>query len=132
KTRFLKYGGGTDNWTQVVPTRIDGLLERLRNLSERLAKVYDWQEAQATLFVLTGAVPFISPIQATTIMRRRSLYFNQHIVLDIDPTVSPQEVAKCYRLNRKSIKARRTGNLSEKHLRLATFNAERPREETWA
>lgn len=151
KGHFLKYGG-RDDWTLAVPTCIDGMLERLRKLSERLAREYGWQEAQATLFVLTGAVPIISPIQITHHMergplqfthtkQREPLYIRQRIVLDVDPAVSPQEVAKHYHLKRKEIEARRkrkeieatrTRPLTEKHLRLATFDAERLREESWA
>ena len=126
----LKYGG-SGNQAYAVPTRIGGVLDRLRILSERLASEYAWQEAQATLFILTGTVPLISPIQVTLKMSKGPLYSRQLIILDVDVRVSPQEVAKHYRLARREIKARRRGKLSEKHLRLATFDAERPEGESW-
>ena len=130
-SHLLMYGG-SDEWAYAVPTCIDGVLERLRNLSERLAGEYGWQEAQATLFVLTGKVPFIDPIHVRHEMESGSLYLRQRIVLDVDTSVSPNEIAKRYRQERKGVKTRPTGKLSEKHLRLATFEAERPREESWA
>ena len=137
---FLRYSvgshvlmyGGLDEWAYPVSTCSDGVLERLRNLSERLAGEYGWQEAQATLFVLTGKVPFVDPIYVSHEMKSGSLYLRQRIVLDVDPTVSPLEVTNHYRLTRGRIIDRRSGKLSAKHLRLATFNAERPEEESWA
>jgi len=130
-SHLLTYGG-SDEWTYAVPTCIDGVLERLRNLSERLAREYGWQEAQATLFVLTGKVPFIDPIHVRHEMKSSSLYLCQRIVLDVDTSVSSNEIAKRYSQVRKGVKTRPTGKLSEKHLRLATFDAERPKEESWA
>jgi hypothetical protein len=124
--------GGSDDWAHAVPTCSDGVLERLRKLSERLSGEYGWQEAQATLFVLTGKVPFVDPIHVRLDMKSGSLYLRQRIVLDVDPTVSPLEVTKHYRLIRGRVVDRRSGKLSEKHLRLATFDAERPKGESWA
>ena len=127
----LKYGS-LDEWTYAVPTCIEGVLERLRNLSERLAEEYGWQEAQATLFVLTGEVPFIDPLHVRHEMKSSSMYFRQRIVLDVDTSISSNEIAKGYNQVRKGIKTRPSGKLSEKHLRLATFDAEQPKEESWA
>ncbi len=130
-SHVLMYGG-SDDWAHAVPTCSDGVLEHLRNLSERLAGEYSWQEAQATLFVLTGKVPFVDPIHVRHEMKRGSLYLRQRIVLDVDSTVSPLEVTKHYRLTRGRIIGRRSGKLSAKHLRLATFDAEQPKGESWA
>jgi hypothetical protein len=40
----------------------DGPFGLLAELSERLARTYSWAPAEATLFVLTGQVPLVTPI----------------------------------------------------------------------
>jgi hypothetical protein len=130
-SHVVRYGASGE-WANAVATSLDGVLERLRNLSERLAGEYSWQEAQATIFVLTGNVPIVDPISVSHEMKRSPLSLSQRIVLDVDPTVSPLEVTNQYRLARRGMRDRGSGKLSSKHLRLATFVAERPEGESWA
>src|SRR6266516_5403118 len=50
--RFLFYRDLDSDAIRELPLAINGTLEDLRQLSERLAKEYAWTEADATLFVL--------------------------------------------------------------------------------
>jgi hypothetical protein len=53
------------------------------------------------------------------------------ITLEIDPAVSPSEVAEFYRQARKEVITGRHRTLSEKHLQLAQFITSRPEDELW-
>ena len=114
-----------DDPTREVPTAEGGVLDRLRQLSEVLARHYGWDEALATNFVLTGEAPLVPAVEIggsypsnfTTLAR---------ITLTVDPALSPREVGDHYRHARDEIVGRRHRKLSEKHMRLATFSAERP------
>ena len=127
----LAYGVPDDAWSRDVPVRIGGTLDRLRELSEQLSRHYRWDQAQATIFVLTGAIPLVSPIRAKMEPNLMRPSATARVVLTIDPTASPAQVAKAYARVRSSWLGRYRA-LSPKHLRLATFLAERPGEETWA
>jgi hypothetical protein len=99
-------------------------------LSEQLEEQYSWKQALATIFVLTGRIPLISLISSTQKWRSRSLL--NRIVLEVDPTVSPKEVAENYRNLRKEMMSVRPRKLSEKHMQLAIFNMKYTKGETWA
>ena len=129
QAHVLKYPG-LDEWARSISTVVGGVLEHLRRLSDRLAEKYKWSQAQATTFVLTGRIPLISSINATLKIHSRSLF--SRIVLDVDPAMSPREIAMHYSRNRKEIMATRHRNLSEKHMQLALFDSKRLKTETWA
>jgi hypothetical protein len=128
--RFLAYSVPESEEKKEIPTRYEGKLERLRQLSERLAQEYGWTEAQSTVFVLTGAVPEITPV--TSSFQSRQLPALSRIVLTIDPALSPKEVAEQYRMARQEAIAGRHRELSEKHMQLAIFAAKHSDNETWA
>ncbi len=110
--------------TREVPTAEGGVLERLRQLSEALARHYGWDEALATNFVLTGEVPLVPSvkIRGSVPSTFRTL---ARISLIVDPALSPREVADHYRRFRRQIVGGGHRNQSEKHMRLATFTAAR-------
>ena len=130
RLRTLDYAALPDRWVRRVPTAAGGVLERLRLLTESLLNKYDWEHAAATIFVLSGLIPFINTIAlrsswSTSNFKRRS------VELSVDPAVSPAELAKLYRAYRQKIMSgRRLRRLSDKHLRLAAFLADRP-DESW-
>jgi hypothetical protein len=128
--RFLSYGVPEDGWQRAVPTTVGGVLEKLRQVSEHLAKRYGWQDAQATLCVLTGRIPVASAIRATEQLRL-PLPVTTRITLVIDPTLTPRDVARHYSKVRQKVIGKRHRPLSEKHVRLAMFSAMRREEETW-
>jgi len=121
--RTLAYGVPEDCWERHVPTTNAGVLERLRQISVFLAKRYGWQEAQATLFVLTGRIPLVSPVRCKVNLSR--------ITLDVDPSITPRHLADHYRRIRRKVLAKRTRSLSPKHINLAAFLAGRDPGKKW-
>jgi hypothetical protein len=130
KSETLAYGAPGKAWTQRVLVHSGGVLDHLRHLGEDLERRYNWQPAQATVFVLTGKMPLIPTIR-TTRSFRGPLSGTSRIVLDIDPTVTAQEVAEQYRQVRREMIRGRARPLSEKHSQLAFFSAGRPDGEPW-
>ena len=128
--KLLAYGVPEDPWQRVVKTTVGGVLEKLRQVSGYLAKQYGWQDAQATLFVLTGNIPAVSAIRAK--IQFRPFPVTTRITLTVDPTLTPREVAKHYGNVRQKVLRKRYRSLTEKHIGLAMFSATRPEEETWA
>jgi hypothetical protein len=126
---FLAYGVPGSEEKKEIPVSVNGLLERLRTLSIPLAEEYGWNEAEATLFILTGAVPEIKAVTSTFQSRRISAL--SRIVLTLDPALSPKEVAEQYRRIRQEVIPGRHRDLSEKHMQLALFAANRSEGQTW-
>ena len=106
-------------------------LERLRELSIRLARQYRWTEAQATTFVLTGITPKRRSISVWT-ERNERLGGLSVIHVVADPAVSPKLVADSYLEERKQLLGTRHRDLSEKHLTLAVFVASQPPNSSWS
>jgi hypothetical protein len=107
-----------------VPTAAGSRLEHLRLLSEVLAGHYRWAPAQAALFILTALIPYLSPI--TVVYELSGIAAASRITLEVDPTLTPRQVAVAYRHARQSILMARPRALSQKHLRLAAFIARSP------
>lgn len=127
----LKYGWEelADDPRGWVPTAEGGVLDRLCQLSEGLARLCGWDEASATNFVLTGEIPVVRSIEIRS--SRASGYPTlARISLTVDPALSPREVADHYRRMRGRILKGRHRELDDKHLHLAIFAAERPAGET--
>ncbi len=99
-------------------------------MSESLAKRYAWWPAHGSLFVLTGQVPLLSPVRVTT-TRRFPITAASRLTLEVDPTVTPREVAEHYGAARKSLLQSRSRRMSPKHLRLAIYSATHS-DGTWA
>ena len=129
--RTLAFGVPGSQWEQVVLVRNGGILDRLRRLSEDLASRYQWQAAQATLFILTGSAPLLQTIRVDA-PYRWPLTSMTRITLEVDPTVTPQEVADAYRRARKAVIPGKARPISDKHARLALFAAKQPDGASWA
>lgn len=113
---FLHFAGvkNAESWQESV-TVTGGVLDRLHRLSERLAKDYPWQEAQATTFILTDVVPAVpagrvwssslptgsdeSKIQALfkAIAGARSDLLPERVTVEVDREVPPPTVADLFR-----------------------------------
>jgi hypothetical protein len=80
----------------------NGQLGELAEISERLARLFSWEPAEATLFVVCSHVPAVTPIRVAfhEDMRLRA---RSRITLVIDPTCTPQEVAAHYQSRRKRV-----------------------------
>jgi hypothetical protein len=131
KRQFVDYATPTATHVKRMPTAAKGPLAWLRHLSEQLAKSYHWQPAQATLFVLTGQVPLVSSLRWSV---KASDEAGARLELNLDPLLSPKQLsAKYARLRKRLVGTRaRVRQLSEKHLTLANFVADRPADEAWA
>jgi hypothetical protein len=126
----LEYAAPPASAVQTCPVALGSALDRLRSLSESLANRYGWRPAEAATFVLTGWVPVLQPIRARTQVRL-PISAATRITLDIDPTVTPAEVAERYATERGRHVWARTRRMSQKHLQLAMY-AEAHQEGTWA
>lgn len=107
-----------------------GYLEWLARLSEDLASEYTWIKADATVFVLTGNTPPVFNCKVNYTGGYSSLASANRIELVLDLALTEKEVAAIYRQARRSLLKQdklgkaRFRQLSEKHLRLAIFDAE--------
>lgn len=124
-------GGGTihqdrlefalpDGWGTSVSTALGGVLERLRVLSAYLAEKYCWDHSAATHFVLAGGVPIVEGIRFTI---KATGDPAERVVIDLDPDVSPRELAAAYRRQRLEISGGRRRTVTIKTMRLAAFDA---------
>ena len=129
---LLSYASPDDQWVRRIPVRHGGTLDRLRVVSESLARRFTWKEAQATTFVLTGISPLLSSLRGG-IRMALSQPISSRITMEIDPTLTPGEVAEQYKKLRASLIGARYRSMSEKHLRLAEFyGGHKPEGTTWA
>lgn len=103
-----------------------GRLERLRLLGHELEDRFGWSAQAARLFVLTGAVPFIAPLRARFV-QSMGLPAVSRVVLTVDPTMSPVELANQWRRLRGKVRSPKP--ISAKHLELAVWAADRGRRE---
>ncbi len=115
-----------DGWTEAIPVKAGGVLDRLRVLSEQLAREFHWREAQATTFVLTGKTPLVPSLRVEYYRGSYSLptilYQHARITLDVDPEVPPSQVAKFYAEARRKVRSgQRNKPLSEKVAALVEF-----------
>jgi hypothetical protein len=127
---LLRYHREGESVEQAVATAEGSILEQLRVLSVRLSAQYSWSEGQATAFVLTGHAPWISAAQAS--IAPRAISALTRITLQLDPALTPHEVAEEYRRARRYVVPGRYRELSPKHLWLALFAALRQPGTTWA
>ena len=135
KANVLAYAIPGDQWVHKIAVNRDSALDSLRILSDSLSKSYGWQPAQATVFVVTDTVAYIDPIRAIgpseQIRNRIDMGWTRRITLDIDPTLTPDEVAAAYQRVRKANGLSRLRQMSPKHLQLASFTGADHPEISW-
>ena len=132
EVELLSYAAPDNQWVQRIPVRHSGTLDGLRMLSESLARRFTWQEAQATSFVLTGISPLLSSLRGW-IRMALSQPISSRISMEVDPTLTPEEVAEQYKKLRAPLVGARYRSMSEKHLSLAEFyGGRKPEGTTWA
>ena len=119
-TDLLAFANAGDRGVRRVFVSRDGVLGQLQRISVDLAKRYHWQEALATVFVLTDLPP---PLSRAAVELRWQVPFlaGRRIVMEIDPAMAPSEVASLYRESRAEMQTRRYRAMSPKHLQLAEF-----------
>jgi hypothetical protein len=130
----LKYLEAEARHPQSVPVRVDGVLGDLAAISQRIAKWYEWDEAAATTFVLTGLPPAPRGANASKIEPWPWPDARRRIELDIPISTTPEEVAALYRRVREDMlgdEPRGRRSLTEWTADLAVFAAEHSSGYTW-
>ncbi len=108
----------------VVP--IGGSLEELGALADQLSGVYGWDAAQATTFILTGEPPAFFPVRVSRFDRvDEPISAGSRITLEIDPMVTPRQLARAWNWMRSALIEPNTRTLSQHHMELAEFTARR-------
>lgn len=126
---FLAYSEPGAKWVSHTEIGRDGVLADLKAITKSLASIFRWQEAQATVFVLTGKAPLISNlrvnVQPGPASRVDSLLKPLNclgrIAIDADPLLTPREVLAAYEEVRRKVLAKKPRSLSERHMQLASF-----------
>lgn len=127
----LSYGTPDSEWAFRVPVAIGGTLDDLRRLSAGLARRFGWQEAEASVFVLTGLAPLVADVRVRTEINFHHPSVSR-LVLIVDPTVTPRRLSTLYAQIRRRLVTSRTRMQTGKHLHLAVFAAEeRARDKSW-
>lgn len=99
-------------------TSVEGDLERLWELARAISGDFGWLEAEVVGFVLTGWVPAPKNVIQFDYEGEREP-IARRLTLHIDPTCTPEEVAKQYREYRKSVLSRRVRRPEARNLRLS-------------
>jgi len=107
-----------------------GILGWLRWLSAWLCQQYRWAPAHATMFILTDAAPPIPELHYD-VDSRRAVPALTRVVMTIDPTMSPREIATLYRQIRFRYFGRRHRSMTPKHVELAKFWSTQDQSATW-
>lgn len=117
-----------------VPIRHDGVLWRLKRLCRWLGEEYSFREPDAVAFVLSGR-PAPAPRARAGYTLYPRLPARSVVHLEVNPRVSPREVADIYatmrgRLLKEMGLGTRSRPMTEDHAALAIFVAER-QTESW-
>jgi hypothetical protein len=116
--------------SQRLSTAAGGVLDRLRLASDDVSTHTGSPADYATVFILSGEpLPFFSCAQTVVVCSTDICSALNRIELQVDPTLSPRQVAEAYGQLRKQVFGRRSRAMSEKHLRLALFCLQRPPDE---
>lgn len=131
----LAFGEPGSSFWETISVGREGPLRELYNLASYLSRFYNWQAGQATHFVLTGNAPAyaaaritypnanIGQVGDTGLTAMKSM---ARIGLNIDPLLTPQEVAAIYAEVRAEVIPGKFQQMSERQLYLAEFCAGRP------
>lgn len=120
ETDQLEYSAD-GKYRSLVPVSRTGVLGHLRTLSISLAKRYNWQPGQASVFVLTGATPIVRIFNLTTTMGTRPW-----VTIDADPDVPVELVTEVYKRARRDLLGPRARLPFGRGVRLVVHAAERP------
>jgi len=110
---------GTDQIRRILVSS-KGILGWLFWLSEQLSERYLWRRCDATVFVLSDAPPAIEESDYE-VASTRAVPALTRVIMQLDPAMSPREVATLYRQIRLTCFGGRHRSMSEKHVELARF-----------
>jgi len=100
KGHFISYWSDEGGEIKRVPVRVGGVLDKLRLLSYELSLELGWEPQEAVTFILSDYVPIREGITVEVHINSKQPLANR-IQLDIDPTMSPKQVAQAYSQTRK-------------------------------
>lgn len=126
--------GQGDYVPRCAPIGRDGPLMETSKLSSSLAKRFCWQQAQATMFLLTDVTPLLTegvehhppPMIALPWRVLEPISCLTRIVMTIDPLMTPREVSQEYAKIRARLLGRKPRIQSQKHLQLGVFAVKHP------
>ncbi len=121
-TETLFYVASDSEYAHAVPV-CSPTLERLRAISLDLARDYWWNEAWATMFVLTDEPPPVPMVMVGRLINSVAPSLVR-MTLTVDISVSPREVSEIYAKQRLLLLGKRPRLLKDKQVRLAMFMAE--------
>jgi len=106
-----------------IPVCAGTVLDQLRLLSEHVAQEYRISPAEACRSILTGLPPRMEALRIVPCFSR--LPAASRFQIEVDPAVTPADLARAYRDARRRYMKGRVRRLSSKHLQLAAFMATR-------
>ena len=107
-----------------------GILGWLRWLSQWLCERFRWKMSHATTFILTDVAP--PAVESDyRVDSQRAVPALTRVVMTLDPTMSPREVATLYRQIRFQYFGRRHRSMTPKHVELAKFWSSQREAATW-
>jgi hypothetical protein len=122
----LSYGApGTR--PRLIRIRGDGLLAQLKGVTSGpwgVGPRTGWSEEQAVAFVLSGWTPPLPKGRISVLVSDGLFPALSRIAVEVDPRLSPREVAGHYNRMRKSFLGGRDRPMDDKHLALAVFAQE--------
>lgn len=128
----------SENWVGGRwPVPPGSVLASLAELASDLHRRWRWREHEAVAWVLSGVEPYLIAIEGHSTIRRNfnhilgSYDVLSRITIDVDPVVTPEQLAGWWRGIRHRILSGRYRPMSEKHLALARFGASRPESTAW-
>ena len=116
----LCYASPDDQWVRRIPVRHGGTLDGLRVVSNSLARRYSWQGSPSNQLRVDRRQPIAVQLSGWN-PNALNQPISSRITMEIDPTLTPGEVAQRYRNIRTRLIGARFRSMSEKHLRLAKF-----------
>lgn len=130
----LHYLNGEAQQHRMEFIRIDGVLGDLNSISQRICRRYDWAEAAATTYILTGVPPTQRGIQIHAIDPWPWPAARRRVAMDVPLNATPTEVADLYSRARTSMLGGEPigrKSLSKHAADLAVFAAEHSTGGTW-
>jgi hypothetical protein len=112
---------GEDDHVQVVRVRRLSVLDELRWRSVRLTRVYPWEEAEASRFILTGKIPKLPAVVGRLSASRDSSYTYGTITLTVQPWVPAKVIYRFYRDMRQGAFAGRHRSVSQRKISVFRF-----------
>lgn len=114
-----------------TPQKPRPVLFRLYLAADWLSRTFGWRDINAVDFILTGAVPPPAPQSRYRASLNSQYPVLNRLTLEINPEMSPKELAVWYRDIRQKYFRSRVRSMTAKHIQLAQFYATCDRTAKW-